>query len=176
MDLSKRRCPSPKSISNLEVRYDLGAVREILTRTNNRKTYEIRNVSTNVIDHFLYSGRFNSVLGPEGFSIFKEKMKDVIKRVNDEDFGLNYINLDEMFEALLDSGVYYVEEYIPSDLEILKTDQRWLTTYRYIASNFPGISIADFRVIRNRFEETKGYSFYIESDDSAFLQNLTIHW
>ena len=122
------------------------------------------------MDHFLLSGHFNSVLGLEGFRIFKDKLKDVISKVNDNDFGSNYINLDVMFETLLDSGVYYLNDFLPEEVTYLKSDERWLTAYRYIAASFPEIPYKDFRKIVTRFEESRGYAFYIEQNDSEFLK------
>ena len=106
--------------STIQVTYDLDDVLEILRRGQNKKLYEPRRIKASVIDHFLFSGRFNSVLGLDGFRIFKAKLKEVIARVNDDDFGPNLINLDKMFEALLDSGLYYVEKHLPEELAFLK--------------------------------------------------------
>lgn len=158
--------------STIQVTYDLDDVLEILRRGQNKKLYEPRRIKVSVIDHFLYSGRFNSVLGLDGFKIFKTKLKEVIARVNDDDFGPNLINLDKMFEALLDSGLYYVEKHLPEELAFLKKDERWLTAYRYIAKNFPDISYTDFRVIVNRFKDAKGHSIYVDSTDSDLLRAM----
>lgn len=158
--------------STIQVTYNLDDVLEILRRGQNKKLYEPRRIKVSVIDHFLYSGRFNSVLGLDGFKIFKAKLKEVIARVNDDDFGPTLINLDKMFEALLDSGLYYVEKHLPEELDFLKTDERWLTAYRYIAKNFPDISYTDFRVIVSRFKETRGHSIYVESTDSDLLRAM----
>jgi len=158
--------------STIQVTYDLDDVLEILRRGQNKKLYEPRRIKVSVIDHFLFSGRFNSVLGLDGFRIFKGKLKEVIARVNDDDFGPDLINLDKMFEALLDSGLYYVEKYLPEELTFLQKDERWLTAYRYIAKNFPDISYADFRLIVNRFKDTMGHSFYVEPGDSDLFKTM----
>lgn len=158
--------------SALQVTYDLNDVLDILRAAQNKKLYEPRRLRASVIDHFLYSGRFNSVLGLDGFKIFKSKLKDIIGRVNDDDFGPNLVNLDKMFEALLDSGLYYVDEHLPDGLAFFKTDDRWLTAYRYIAKNFPDISYSDFRVIVNRFKDTMGHSIYVEPTDSALFKAM----
>jgi len=161
-----------KERSAIQVTYDLNDVLEILRRGQNKKLYEPRRIKVSVIDHFLYSGRFNSVLGLDGFQIFKAKLKEVIARVNDDDFGPNLINLDKMFEALLDSGLYYVEKHLPPELAFLKADERWLTAYRYIARNFPEISYVEFRLIVNRFKDTMGHSFYVETGDSDLFKAI----
>jgi len=158
--------------SPLQVTYDLNDVLEILRAGDNKKLFEPRRIKPSVIDHFLFSGKFNSVLGPDGFKIFKAKLKEVIARVNEDDFGPNIINLDKLFEALLESGVYYVEERLPDDLAFLTKDNRWLTAYRYISKNFPGITYSEFRVIVNRFKDAKGYSFYVEPTDSDLLRGM----
>ena len=151
----------PWTKRTLEVDYDLANVVSILRYTESPRTYNARKVPTNVIGEILYCGRFNSVLGPEGFAVFKDRLRDVLKRVNDDAFGQNYINLDKMFESLLASGVYYIEEFLPEELRFLQTDKRWLTAYRYIASNFPQLSYQDFREIVRRFQETSGHSIYV---------------
>src|SRR5690606_19718412 len=106
-------------------------------------------------------GRFNSVLGPDGFNIFKIKLKDVIKDVNNDNFNSNFINLDKMFEALLGSGIYYEEKYLPEELSFLNKDSRWLTAYRYISKNLPDIVYEDFREIVKRFKDSEGYSILV---------------
>lgn len=164
---------SPNIIQSIDPDYTLLDAVVILRRYSSPKLNEVRRVPSNVVDHFLLSGRFNSVLGLEGFRIFKEKLKDVISKVNENDFGSNYINLDVMFEALLDSGVYYLNDYLPEEIVYLKSDERWLTAYRYIAANFPEIPYKDFRKIVTRFEESRGYAFYIEPNDSEFLRQIT---
>ncbi len=158
--------------STIQVTYNLDDVLEILRRGQNKKLYEPRRIKVSVIDHFLFSGRFNSVLGLEGFKLFKANLKEVIARVNDDDFGPNLINLDKMFEALLGSGLYYVENHLPEELDFLKKDERWLTAYRYIAKNFPDISYTDFRVIVNRFKDARGHSIYVDSTDSDLLRAM----
>lgn len=156
------------------VSFDLDDVLAILRAGQSKKLTEPRGISASVIDHFLYSGRFNSVLGLDGFMTFKVKLKEVIARVNDDDFGPNLINLDKMFEALLDSGLYYVEEHLPEELSHIKQDIRWLTAYRYIAKHFPDISYQDFRVIVTRLKDAKGHSFYVDPADSNQLKNMAV--
>lgn len=158
---------------NYNISYNLDDVMQILRASNNKKLDNIKKVKSSFVDNFLYSGRFNSVLGLDGFQYFKDKLKEVIKKVNDDDFKSNYINLDEMYQVLLASGVYYVEEYLPTELDILKKDERWLTAYRYISKNFPEISYKDFREIVKRFQETEGHSFYISEKDSVELQEMS---
>lgn len=158
--------------STIQVAYDLSDVLEILRAAQNKKLYDSRRIKLSDIDDFLYSGRFRSVLGLDGFKIFKSKLKELIARVNDDEVGANIINLDKMFEILLDSGVYYVEEYLPEDLAFLKTDERWLTAYRYIAKHFPDISFADFRIVVSRFKDTMGHSMYVESSDPDLLRAM----
>jgi hypothetical protein len=165
-----------KAIQNsIAISYDLQDVISILQEGENKKLHGIRKVKPTFLDTFLYSGRFNSVLGLDGFQIFKNQLREVIKRVNNDDFGANYINLDKMFEVLLVSGVYYAEEYLPQELEFLKKDERWLTAYRYIARNFPEITYRDFREIVKRFQDSDGHSFYVSPGDSAGLLSIAEH-
>lgn len=165
-----------KAVRNsIAISYDLEDVISILREGSNKKLYGTRKVKPTFLDTFLYSGRFNSVLGLDGFQIFKNQLKEVIKRVNSDDFGANYINLDKMFEALLVSGVYYVEKYLPQELEFLKKDERWLTAYRYIANNFPQITYKEFREIVKRFQDADGHSFYVSPDDSEGLLSIAKH-
>lgn len=163
----------PWTKKSLEVSFSLDSVLELVRESP--KFIEPCKVSPALIDTFLYSGRFNSVLGLDGFATFKDRLKDVLRKVNDDEFGANYINLDKMFEALLASGVYYVEEHLPGELSFLKTDQRWLTAYRYIAKNFPDISYEDFREIVRRFQETSGYSVYFLGEDPKSLLDIAKH-
>ncbi|WP_447985471.1 hypothetical protein [Nitrospira sp. Nam74] len=160
------------SPSHTSASYDLQDVIDILREADNKKLYEMRKVKPTFIDSFLFSGKFNSVLGLDGFQRFKDALRDLIKRVNNDDFGANYINLDTMYEVLLVSGVYYVEQYLPQELSFLKKDDRWLTAYRYIAKHFPSLTYADFREIVKRFQDTDGHSFYVSNDDPEALREM----
>jgi hypothetical protein len=159
----------------IQVSFDLKDVISILENAGNKKLYDSKKVKPSFLDTFLYSGRFNSVLGLDGFQLFKDQLREVIKKVNADDFGANYINLDQMFETLLASGVYYVEDHLPEELKDLKGDSRWLTAYRYIAKNFTEISYKDFREIVKRFQDSSGHSFYILSEDSEGLLGVAKH-
>jgi len=158
-----------------KVNFDLSDVLQILKSSDRQKIYDAKKVRPSFLDYFLYSGRFNSVLGPEGFQAFKDKLKDVVKKVNQDDFGANYINLDAMYQTLLSSGVYYMEKYLPAELEFLKKDERWLTAYRYVAKNFPDLDYRDFRELVKRFEETGGHSTYVCPEDSKGLLEVAKH-
>lgn len=163
---------SPNNLKSISVSYEIDSAVEILKNNYNKKIYNTRKIPLSSVDHFLLSGRFNSVLGPEGFNIFKRKLKEIIAKINDNDFSSNIINLDKMFEALLDSGLYYNDNFLPEDFKQIQSDPRWLTAYRYIAKNFPEINYKDFRTIVIRFQDTRGYSFYIETSDSSFLKEI----
>lgn len=169
-NFSRKR--SPNNIKTIAVKYEIETAVDILKKNNNKKISNTRKIPVSSIDHFLLSGRFNSVLGPEGFTIFKKSLKDIILKINDNDFSSNIINLDKMFEVLLDSGLYYNDNYLPDDFKQIQSDSRWLTAYRYTAKNFPEINYSDFRLIVKRFQETRGYSFYIDSTDSTFLKEI----
>jgi len=161
------------SSPNITHSYDLNDVIAILREAGNKKLSETRNIKTTFIDSFLFSGKFNSVLGPDGFQRFKEALRDLIKRVNNEEYGANYINLDKMYEVLLISGVYYTEQHLPQELLFLNKDDRWLTAYRYIAKHFPSLTYTDFREIVRRFRDSDGHSFYISNDDPDTLRQMT---
>lgn len=167
---TRKKCSN--RIKYAEVPYEIDSALGILYKHNNKKVQNTRKIPIKLIDDFLLSGKLNSVLGPNGFTLFKKYLKDITKKINDNDFSSNIINLDKMFEVLLDSGLYYVEEYLPDDFKNINNDIRWLTAYRYIAKNFPEIGYKDFRTIVKRFQETRGYSFYIKPDDSKLLQDM----
>ena len=159
----------------IPITYDLSDVFNILRAANNKRFLEAKKVRPTFIDSFLYSGRFNSVLGLDGFQNFKEELKGVIEKVNADDFGANYINLDSMYEVLLRSGVYYVEAHLPEELKELATNTRWLTAYRYVARNFPNVDYKEFREIVKRFKDSNGHSFYITPEDTKGLLSITSH-
>ena len=156
-----------------EFEFKLDDVIAILRVGENKKLFDSKRVKPSFIDLFLYSGRFNSVLGMDGFGFFKDELREVIKKVNSDDFGSNYINLDKMFEVLLASGVYYTDKFSPPELDFAKTDGRWLTAYRYIAKNFPLIRYKDFREIVKRFQSSSGHSFFVTESDGDSLQTAS---
>ncbi|GEM_PF-3728638 len=166
------RKKNPNLLTTVNIPFEIDSALNILKKHYNNKIYSTRKIPLSAVDGFLFSGRFNSVLGPEGFTIFKKKLKEIIAKINDNDFSSNIINLDKMFEALLDSGLYYCDDFLPNDFKFSQSDPRWLTAYRYIAKNFPEINYSDFRTIVKRFQDTRGYSFYIEKNDSIFLKEI----
>jgi hypothetical protein len=169
---SRLRTDLGTSVPNVHINFSLDDAIAILRDGDNRKLYEARRVKASNLDYFLLSGRFNSVLGLAGFNEFKARLKILIERVNAANATPQLINLDEMFEVLLSSGLYYVDEHLPAELSFLTTDDRWLTAYRYIACNFPDIGYRDFRTIVSRLKDANGHAFYVERDDSAKLRGL----
>jgi hypothetical protein len=166
---------SMREKKQLNIEYALDDALDILRQGQNRLLLEPRKVRPAFLDTFLFSGRFNSVLGLDGFQFFKDELKELVKRVNADDFGQNYINLDTMYQTLLKSGVYYEDKYLPDELTQLQTNTRWLTAYRYIAKNFPEINYKDFREIVKRFRDSDGHSFFISKEDSPGLRAIMQH-
>ena len=155
--------------------FEIDSVIEILKQAQNKRITETKKVKPTFLDSFLFSGKFNSVLGLDGFQTFKDSLREVVKKVNADDFGENYILLDDMYQALLVSGVYYIEQYLPEELQELKKDNRWLTAYRYVAKNFPEIKIKDFKEIVRRFKDSDGHSFFIDKGDTESLKSIIEH-
>ena len=170
--MQKDSKPEPGNSKDI---FNLDDVLTILRNAGNKKVSHFKKVKASFLDNFLFSGKFNSVLGLDGFEQFKANLRTLVKSVNSDGFKSNYMNLDEMFEVLLNSGVYYVEDHLPEELSFLKKDDRWLTAYRYISKNFPEIGYKDFRTIVKRFQETDGHSFYIQAGDSSKLLGLVDH-
>lgn len=117
------------------------------------------------IDDFLLSGRFNSVLGPDGIKYFKNEIKQIIDKVNKNDSETNLINLDKFFEILLRSGIYYEDKYVPSSMEYLGEDYGWLTAYRFIAKNFRDITYKEFRLIVKDIQKSDGNTIEFDEKD-----------
>ncbi|MCW7471795.1 hypothetical protein [Leptospira kanakyensis] len=166
------RKPSTNRVFKIETKLSLERELNLLLNADRIKYSQPRKLNASkILDLFLLSGKYNSVLGYEGYQIFKNQIKELIKNINENNFKSNLINLTDLYEIILDSGIYYNYDFIPIDFKEMKNDERWLTAYRYIAYNFPKISYGDFRKIVIRFEETKGHSFYIEPNDSTFLKS-----
>lgn len=173
-------------------RYNLGNIEETKTSIdiNTDLKYEIQLVNTlndgeyfaddkkikvADIDQFLLSGRFNSVLGPEGFKLFKDEIKKIIESVNKKTNKDNFINLDKLFEILLHSGLYYEYQYLPENMQYLDDDQGWLTAYRFISKNFKGIKYEELRSIVKDLNKTDGNTLEFDSSDikSKLYQKVT---
>ena len=167
-----RRTRSNAIQKDINSEYSIQTALGILHKYGNRKINSTRKISVRVVDDFLLSGKFNSALGLDGFTNYKKCLKDIVSKINDNNFSANIINLDIMFEALLDSGLYFNDEYVPESLKENYGDVRWLTAYRYIAKNFPDMNYKDYRTIVKRFEETRGYSFYIDETDTKYLKKV----
>ena len=158
--------------TEITVSYDLKTAKKMVKKFKSKKLQDTRSLKAAEVDEFLYSGKYNSVIGTDGFSKFKNKMKSVVSDANKGDgFGSS----NQVLEALLSSGVYYEDAFIPDDMKSSLDDQRWLTAYRYIAKNFPEISVSDFNTIVARFRDSRGFSFYVEPSDSKALKEVGTH-
>lgn len=113
-------------------------------------------VSPTDIDMFLYSGKYNSVLGPEGFKYFKNNLKNLASEANKGTSKENLINLDEFFEVLIHAGIYYEFDQLPDDLKNSSDDLGWLTAYRFISNNFPSMTYMEFRQVVKNLSKSKG--------------------
>ena len=78
-----------KDIPAYAFNYDLKDVVGLLTGAGSTKLHSARNVNSTFLDTFLFSGKFNTVLGPDGFQSFKNKLRSAIQKVNSDDFGAN---------------------------------------------------------------------------------------
>ena len=155
-------------MQTLQISYGLDDVVAILRAGRNRKLVERRRVTAAALDDFLFSGRFNSVLGLEGFRIFKTKIRRLAAHLNDADFGSHLLRGDEAIEALLASGVHYT---VQARAPLAPTDRR-LVAFRWVARRFAELSAADFALLVARFVEARCRFTHIGVNDSAALRDL----
>ena len=97
-----------------------------------------KRIESSAIDEFLFSGRYNSVVGPDGFKNFKDNLKTLVDAANNGISKENLINLDEFFK-LSKSGIYYEANYLSDNLE-QDYGANWLTAYRFISKNLPSVT------------------------------------
>jgi hypothetical protein len=131
----------------LQISYVLDDVVALLRAGRNRKLFERRRVRASVLDDFLLSGRFNSVLGLEGFRMFKTKLRRLATHLNDADFGPHLLGTDDAFEALLASGVHYTAAAAAP----LAPTERRLATFRWVARRLAATSSTDLALLTARF-------------------------
>jgi hypothetical protein len=155
--------------STFQVSYVLDDVIEILKAGRSDKLFASRPIRAEIIDDFLFSGRFNSVLGLDGFRIFKAELSDAVSRLDDEP-----IALARMLETLLHSGVHYVAEHRPSGLPALEANARRPPAFRRVARGCAHLAWADFAVLAERFKQTRGRCAHVEPGDSAALRALQV--
>lgn len=153
--------------STFQVSYVLDDVVEILRVGRNKKLFTLHPIRATILDDFLLSGRFNSVLGLDGFRIFKAELGDAVARLDDEP-----IAPARIMAVLLHSGVHYVDEHRPAGIPPLAADPRRPAAYRHLARGFSHLSSADFAVLVARLKATRGRSVHIETDDSLALRGL----
>jgi hypothetical protein len=154
--------------NRLQISYDLDDVVRILRAGRNRKLREPRRLRAAVLDDFLLSGRLNSVLGLDGFRIFKDALHRLTFHLNDADFGPHLLGADDVFQALLASGVHYT---VTARAPLAPTERR-LIVLRHAARHFAALSAADFALLTARFVEARGAWTHVGPGDSAALRAL----
>jgi hypothetical protein len=151
-----------------EVSYVLDDVVEILrTGRNNKKLLASRPLPATILEDFLFSGRFSSVLGLDGFRIFQDELHAAVVRLDERP-----IAPADLLEALLHSGVHYVDADRPRRLPAFGANPRRPTAYRHLARGFARFSWEDFAVLVGRFKETRGRATHVGPDDSPALRGL----
>ena len=119
------------------------------------------------VDELLLSGRFNSVLGSDGIKYFKNEIKGIIDSVNKNTNKDNFINLDDFFEILLRSGIYYEYNHVPEDMNYLDDDLGWLTAYRFVSKNFRDLSYKEFRTIVKDIQKSDGNTIEFDENEKG---------
>lgn len=158
------------SYSPIEYEFDSNLTNVISLIKNSEYQEFIKKIKLSDVDQFLYNGKYNSVLGPDGFIYFKNELKTIIDGVNKQTNKDNFINLDDFFEVLLRSGLYYEYDHTPSELKSLDTIDGWLTAYRFISKNFKTITYKEFRSIVKDIQKSDGNTIeFAEKDKSSEL-------
>jgi hypothetical protein len=142
--------------STFQVSYVLDDVLEILRAGRNKKLFASRPVRAASLDEFLCSGRFNSVLGLDGFRIFKNELEAAVERLDDTPLAPTHV-----LEVLLHSGVHYADEHRPSRIPALAADPRRPAAYRHLAKSFARLSWADFTALVARVKGSRGRSAHV---------------
>lgn len=154
--------------SSLEVDYSLDREIRIVSSLKGGEYFKInRKVKVADVDELLLSGRFNSVMGPDGFKFFKSEIKKIVESVNKKSNKDNFINLDNLFEILLHSGLHYELNHLPKGLDHLDDDTGWLTAYRFISRNFKGITYKDFRTLVKAIKKTDGHTLEFDTSEQS---------
>lgn len=153
--------------SPVDYEFNLDLVNVISLIKNSEYQESIKKIKLSDVDQFLYNGKYNSVLGPDGFIYFKNELKTIIDGVNKQTNKDNFINLDAFFEILLRSGLYYEYDHTPSELKSLDTVDGWLTAYRFISKNFKTITYKEFRSIVKDIQKSDGNTIEFEEKDKC---------
>lgn len=114
------------------------------------------------VDELIYSGKFNSVLGPDGIKKFRESIWNIVKKENKGEGKSNLINLSDLFELLMESGVYYESGIIEDVDSIVSEYPNVLTAYRYIVKNFENIEYKEYREITKSLQKYGGDSLSLK--------------
>lgn len=176
----KKEIRSNLTLQTIEV-YSLGRINEIkisieeipgidlslnIIKKNEGDAYfqNQKKIESSAVDDFLYCNKYNSVLGLDGFKIFKDNLKTLIDGANKGTSKDNLINLDNFFEVLLKSGIYYEANYLPDNL---KQDYgvNWLTAYRFVSKNLPSITYKEYRQLVKCLERTDGNTLEFDTSE-----------
>ncbi|MGL1894610.1 MAG: hypothetical protein OCD02_23515 [Spirochaetaceae bacterium] len=163
--------PGKYQFDDSKENFDLNLPLNVLQRCN-FDFFKPKNVKIGVLNNLLYSGKYNSVLGFDGIKNILVYFKSLLKSYQSDQYVQGSDNLTKVYQALLSSGIYIVDEYLNNEIKNKFDDSRWLTAYRYVSKNFPNIDYTSFRTIVERFKETRGYSFYIYEDDTENLKTV----
>lgn len=150
----------PKIEKSLE--YEISLIKK---SDNSKLLSQNKKINTSDIDDLLLSGKFNSVLGPDGFKLFKKELKGIMNDVNKGKNKDNFINLNDLFEVLLHSGIYCEDTFLPDDMKTAMQDLNWLTAYRFINKNLHGITYDEFRLIVKNLNKTNGSTINFEESE-----------
>ncbi|MES2528689.1 MAG: hypothetical protein V4598_16515 [Bdellovibrionota bacterium] len=151
--------------SAYEMKPDLRSIFEILKGDGFEPELENKRIKLSDVDHFLYSGKFNSVLGLNGFKTFKEQIKAILDDINRGTSRDNLVNLDALFDLLLHSGIYFETKHLPEYMADVEGEEGWLTAYRFVAKNFPDLTYKEFRTIVKDISKSKGDAIEFEEEE-----------
>lgn len=136
------------------------------------------------IDDFLYSGMFGSVLGVEGFEIFKDQLLIHLQdQINNEQDKL-YVENEFCKKLIFNTGIYYDYEFSSDHLKRIDDNYKWkgfqrLILMKKLSNDIKGVDLESFKkVFPKHFEsfteeDVKNLSIAISAISDDFIIGLT---
>ncbi len=164
-----------------KVNFDLKNELTYLRKQNSKLLNTNKRIKASQLDTFLFSGKFNSVLGIDGIRTLKALIYDNVS--SDE-------NILDFEDFIFQSGFFYEYEYSTEVMKELENDKSWKTFYRILLtkesiSRFSEVSLQNLKkskpklysnfddvVMTNLYKGIKEFSKEFEKDYFDFINNV----
>jgi hypothetical protein len=158
-----------------EIKFDLSSEIKFLLDNDSSYLNQKKKITTQKMDEFLYSGKFSSVLGFEGFDIFKEMILKNIQLQIDSGKADIFFESNILKDIIFISGIYFEYEQASKIMKSFEDRYEYRTLQRLILQKEMCASVVEIELNSLKQKHPKYFNSFSDEDvKSLIIMNSAI--